>query len=104
MSEQEGSRVAHLEFIQGAIHRMANEANTLKAWLVPVVTAAYGLAITHSSWVIAGLGIVATMVIGWQAACYLRRERAFRDLYVAALKKEVTDFSMDPTNYLKKQN
>jgi len=88
-------RRAHLGFIEDAITRMANESTTLKAWLVPVVTAAYGYAIISSSWVIALVGIIATVVVGWQAAHYLRQERAYRALYAAAVTARTTTFDMD---------
>jgi histidine triad (HIT) family protein len=80
---------------------MAGEANTLKAWLVPVATAAYGFAVVNRSWPVALLGIAATFVMGWQSAHYLRQERAYRALYAAAAKPgtDVTLFDMNPSPY-----
>ncbi|MCL2783914.1 MAG: hypothetical protein FWD55_00470 [Propionibacteriaceae bacterium] len=92
-------RITHLTFIQDTITRMANEANTLKAWLVPVVTAAYGYAVIGHSWPVAALGIMASLVFGWQSARYLQQERAFRSLYISAARGEVTPFSMDITDH-----
>jgi len=86
--------MAHLGFIQDAIARMANEANTLKAWLVPVVTAAYGYAVVGRSWTVAALGIAATLVFGWQSAHYLQQEKAYRALYVETLSDKAMLFDM----------
>ncbi|MDR1441153.1 MAG: hypothetical protein LBJ02_01970 [Bifidobacteriaceae bacterium] len=101
MADQE--RVAHLGFIQDVITRMAREANTLKAWLVPVATAAYGFALTNHSWPVAALGVAATLVMGWQSAEYLRQERAYRSLYSAAAQPDsaVMSFDMDARPYLR---
>jgi len=93
-------RRAYLGFIEDAITRMASEANTLKAWLVPVVTAAYGYAVVRDSWVVALVGILATAILGWQAANYLRQERAYRDLYGSAITAGSVTFNMNPGDHL----
>lgn len=95
-------RRAHLGFIEDAIARMASEATTLKAWLVPVVTAAYGYAIISRSWVIAVVGVIATLIVGWQAAHYLRQEHACRTLYVSAVVGRATAFDMNIKPLLKR--
>jgi hypothetical protein len=41
-------------FIQETINRMGLSGNTVKAWLMPVVTAAYGYAVTKGSVSVAG--------------------------------------------------
>lgn len=93
-------RRAYLGFIEDAITRMASEANTLKAWLVPVVTAAYGYAIICDSWVVALVGVLATAVLAWQAANYLRQERAYRNLYEAAITAESVTFNLNTRDHL----
>jgi len=88
-------RRTYLGFIQDAITRMAGEANTLKAWLVPVVTAAYGYALVAHSWVVGLVGLLASLAAGYQAAHYLQQERAFRDLYGDAVAGKAEHFHMD---------
>jgi len=85
----------YLQLIEDAVGRMAAEANTLKAWLVPVVTAAYGYAIVAHSWVVALVGTAATCIVGFQAAHYLRQEKAFRALYKSAVAHKVAIYTLD---------
>jgi len=93
-------RRTHLGFIEDAISRMASEANSLKAWLAPVATASYGYAVVNESWKVALLGVVASVALGWQAASYLRQERAFRVLYDRTVQGETSAYSMDIREFL----
>ena len=40
-------RRKHLDFIQSVVTRMSAASSNAKAWLLPVVTAAYGYALTQ---------------------------------------------------------
>lgn len=93
-------RRKHLEFIQAVVTRMSASSATAKGWLLPVVTAAYGYAVTKGSVAVGLLGIIATLVFGLMDANYLRQEQAFRDLYdaVASGTKPVPLFSLDPSH------
>lgn len=93
-------RRKHLEFIQAVVTRMSASSATAKGWLLPVVTAAYGYAVTKSSVGVGLLGITATLVFGLMDANYLRQEKAFRGLYdaVASGTKPVPLFSLDPSH------
>ncbi len=95
----EAEKLAHLGYIQNVVARMAHEANSLKSWLLPVVTAAYGYAIVAHSWKVALVGIAACLLMGWQAASYLQEEKAYRKLYNATIKGEVEPFSMNATPF-----
>lgn len=79
---------------------MANEANSLKAWTAPVVTAAYGYALVASAPWAALLGIAATIILGLQAAQYLRQERAFRKLYAERANDFSGSFDINLEQYL----
>lgn len=87
----------HLAFTQAIIARMAQSSGNAKSWLLPVVTATYGYAITKSSSIIALLGIIATLIFGFLDIGYLRTERKYRDLYdrIAAGDPSIPPFSLN---------
>ena len=78
----------HLEFIQDVITRMAGASSSAKGWLLPVVTATYGYAITKTEWAVAALGVLAVVLFGFLDANYLKHERSFRELYKAVIKND----------------
>lgn len=93
-------RRAHLEFIQSVVTRMAASSASAKEWLLPVVTATFGFALTSDEHrvPVALLGIVAVLVFAALDANYLNQERAFRCLYDAVARgKDVPPFSMNST-------
>ena len=51
----------HLDFIQAIVTRMSAASSTAKAWLLPVVTAAYGYALTQNAESVALLGVGVTV-------------------------------------------
>ncbi len=94
----ETERLKHLDFIQALITRMSHSSVQAKSWLLPVVVAAYGYALTQRSGSVALLGIAAVFLFGYMDASYLRQERAYRRLYNAVVegKKQIPLFSLDP--------
>lgn len=89
-------RRKHLDFIQAAVNRMAAASATTKGWLLPVVTATYGYAVTQGSRYIAFLGMAAVVLFGMLDAHYLRQERCFRRLYDAVAQGlHIPHFAMD---------
>ncbi len=93
-------RRKHLEFVQAVVTRMSASSATAKSWLLPVVTAAYGFAITNRSAGLAVLGLVATLLFALMDANYLRQEKAYRRLYdtIARGQRTVPHFSLDPSD------
>lgn len=89
----------HLAFIQAVVTRMSAASSTAKGWLLPVVTATYGYALTKEDDVIALLGIVAVALFALLDANYLRQEKAYRALYVTVAnnRRPVPPFTLDPT-------
>lgn len=83
---------------------MATASSNTKSWLLPVVTAAYGYALTQRADSVAVLGLAAVAVFGLLDANYLRKEQEYRELYNAAAglgraKQEMPTvplFSMNP--------
>lgn len=83
---------------------MAGASSTAKAWLLPVVTAAYGYALVERDFEIAILGIIAVLLFAFLDASYLRQERAFRALYQAAVKRKVSVYDMNSSRFYGKPN
>jgi histidine triad (HIT) family protein len=76
---------------------MAASSASTKGWLLPVLTATFGFALTTEETSVALLGIVAVMAFAVIDANYLNQERAFRRLYDAvAAGSGVEPFSMNP--------
>ena len=96
----EEDRRQHLAFIQAVVTRMAAASASAKAWLLPVVTAAYGYAIARSDRGVAILGMASALVFSFLDANYLRQERAYRGLYdtVAQDRRRLPRFTLDPSH------
>lgn len=77
---------------------MSAASSAAKGWLLPVVTVAYGYALTQHAAEIAVLGMAAVALFAMLDANYLRQERAYRRLYVAVVKgtRPVPTFTLDP--------
>lgn len=92
-------RRKHLEFIQAIIARMSAASASAKGWLLPVVTAAYGYALTKDSWPVALLGLGASAMFAFIDAHYLEEEKKYRRLYnaVAGGEQQIPPFSLDPS-------
>lgn len=93
-------RRKHLDFIQAVVTRMSTASSSTKSWLLPVVTATYGYALTKNAESVALLGIAAVLLFAFLDANYLRQEKAYRRLYDAVAKKtrDVPLFSLDPSD------
>lgn len=90
-------RLKHLDYVQSVVSRMAHSSTQAKSWLLPVVTATFGYALTQQSETVAMLGIAAILLFGYMDASYLRQERAYRRLYNAVVAgKRVPELSLDP--------
>lgn len=93
-------RRKHLDYIQAVVTRMSSASSTAKGWLLPVVTATYGYALTRNADLVAALGIAAALLFGFLDANYLRQEKAYRRLYDAVARgtRNVPLFSLDPSD------
>lgn len=93
-------RRKHLDFIQAVVTRMAAASANAKAWLLPVVTATYGYALTKNAESVALLGIGGVLLFMFLDVNYLRQEKAYRRLYDAVAKRarDVPLFSLDPSD------
>jgi histidine triad (HIT) family protein len=79
---------------------MSAASSNAKAWLLPVVTATYGFALTQDARAVTLLGMSAVALFMFLDANYLRQERAYRRLYDAVARgtREVPLFSLDPSD------
>lgn len=93
-------RRKHLDYIQAVVTRQSAASASAKGWLLPVITAVFGFAITQHVWLLALLGICLIAVFAYVDASYLRSEKAYRDLYKAVSRSEriVPQFTLDPTD------
>lgn len=91
-------RRKHLDFIQAVVTRMSTASSNAKTWLLPVVTAAYGYALTQKADSVALLGLGAALLFAYLDANYLRQEKRFRSLYkaVASGRYKIETFSLQP--------
>lgn len=104
MSDTESVRVEpedrrkHLDYIQATITRMSAASTTSKSWMMPIITATYGYALTQKAGSIALLGLAAVVLFAYLDANYLRQEKRFRRLYKAVAEGEskIAVFSLNP--------
>lgn len=99
VDESGEDRRKHLDYIQAIVTRMSAASSNAKGWLLPVVTAAFGFALTERSRSVALLGLLAVVLFMFLDANYLRQERAYRRLYdaVASGTEDIPKFSLDPS-------
>lgn len=82
------------------VTRQSAASSSAKAWLLPIVTATFGFALTQESWPLAALGLVAIVLFSYLDANYLRSEKQFRRLYntVARSSRKVPLYTLDPVD------
>jgi hypothetical protein len=87
----------HLDLVQAVVTRMSAASSSAKSWLMPIVAATYGYAITSRRPVIALLGVGAVLLFLYLDANYLRQEKRYRRLYKAvSAGGPLSRFSLDP--------
>ncbi len=93
-------RRKHLDYIQSVVTRQSAASSSAKAWLLPIVTATFGFALTQESWPLAALGLAAIVLFSYLDANYLRSEKQFRRLYntVARSSRKVPLYTLDPVD------
>jgi hypothetical protein len=87
----------HLEFIQGAVSRMASNLFLLKGWTVTLIAALFALAAKDSKDIYFLIAYFPALMFWVLDGYFLSQERRFRALYdhVRGLDKSQIDFSMD---------
>lgn len=90
-------KLKHLEFIQGAVGRMASNLFLLKGWTITLIAALFALAARDANKGYALLAYFPILVFWYLDGYFLAQERLFRSLYdhVRKLPEEEIDFTMD---------
>jgi hypothetical protein len=91
----------HLEFLQGAINRMASNLFLLKGWTITLIAALFALSAKDSNRAYALIAYFPTLVFWILDGYFLSQERRFRALYdrVRKLNESEIDFSMDTSPF-----
>jgi hypothetical protein len=87
----------HLDFIQGAVNRMASNLFLLKGWTVTLIAALFALAAKDSKDIYFLIAYFPALMFWVLDGYFLSQERRFRALYdhVRGLHESQIDFSMD---------
>lgn len=88
--------IKHLEFIQNAITRMANNSFLLKGWTVTLVAALFALAAQNANPNFVYLAFFPLIAFWFLDAYYLRQERLFRALYNEVRKNDENTIQSEP--------
>jgi hypothetical protein len=91
------NKLKHLEFLQGAINRMAGNLFLLKGWTITLIAALFALSAKDSNKAYVLVAYFPALVFWILDGYFLSQERRFRALYdhVRRLKEDQIDFSMD---------
>jgi hypothetical protein len=95
-------KLKHLEFIQNAINRMANNSFIIKGWCITLVVALIALLEKENinkNYI--PFSFIPLLFFWFLDAFFLKTERQYRRLYAEVSKKDKKeiDFSMDITLY-----
>lgn len=87
----------HLEFVQGAVNRMAGNLFLLKGWSITLIAALFALAAKDSNKSYVLIAYFPLLIFWCLDGYFLSQERKFRALYdhVRTLNEADIDFSMD---------
>ncbi|WP_432941153.1 hypothetical protein ACQPXM_33025 [Kribbella sp. CA-253562] len=101
------ARIKHLEFIQGAILRMAGNSFLFKGWAISLASGLAAFAAIESRRAVLFVGIVSTLLFWAMDGYYLWLERGFVGLHVRVAKlpaSQPVDYAMavDKTHALRR--
>lgn len=93
----------HLEFVQGAVNRMASNLFLLKGWAITLIAALFALSAKDSNDPYFLIAYIPAALFWGLDGYFLAQERRFRDLYdhVRKLDDSEIDFSMDTSPFKK---
>ncbi|WP_143758392.1 HIT family protein [Corynebacterium efficiens] len=91
-------RRKHLDLIQAVIARQSAASASAKSWLLPIITATFGFALTQESWQLGLIGAVVISLFAFLDVSYLHSEQMFRKLYAEVIRpgNQVPLYSLDP--------
>ncbi|MGO9452748.1 MAG: hypothetical protein ACLQDV_17155 [Candidatus Binataceae bacterium] len=93
------AKLKHLEFLQGAINRMATTSFLLKGWAITIIGGLLALTFKEVDRRYLSISVVVLALFWLLDSMYLSHERNFVRLYdkVRTMREEAIDFSMDAT-------
>lgn len=89
----------HLEFIQNAINRMAQNSFLIKGWTVTLVAALFALAAKDSNQNFVIVAYFPVIIFWILDSYYLYQERLFRKLFDVIRLQQNVDFSLNTKTY-----
>lgn len=100
------AKLKHLEFIQNAINRMAQNSFLLKGWSITLVAGLLALSFKETNHLYVTISTVVLLFFWFLDSYYLRQERLFIKLYehICGNRDKVVDFTMDTRPFRKEVN
>lgn len=100
------AKLKHLEFIQNAINRMAQNSFLLKGWSITLVAGLLALSFKETNHLYIAISTVVLLFFWFLDSYYLRQERLFIKLYehIRSKRDKTVDFSMDTRPFRKEVN
>lgn len=89
-------QIKHLELIQAAVSRMAQNSFTMRGWAVTLVSAILVVAHEIAGWEYLLIALLPAFLFWGFDAYYLRWERLFRKLYDKVRLQSETEWNADP--------
>lgn len=100
---EEGTKIHHLEAVQGVINRMAQNSFLIKGWSVTLVSALFALAAAKSNSSFVLLAYVPACMFWILDGYFLHQEKLYRRLFDQVRTSNESDpkdfFSMDTTPF-----
>jgi hypothetical protein len=102
LNRSSNEKIEHLKLLQDVITRMALESRQIKQYALASVAAIMSVSAAVHSWWLPLTGAALVIVYWALDGRYLQQERWFRDLYTIAVKSEVADFEMNPSETIRR--
>lgn len=100
------AKLKHLEFIQNAINRMAQNSFLLKGWSITLAGGSFALSFKEMNHLYIVISTMVLLSFWFLDSYYLRQERLFIKLYdhIRGKHGKVADFSMNTRPFLSSVN
>lgn len=97
------NKLKHLEFIQGAINRMAGNLFFLRGWTITLITGIFALSAKEMNQIYIFIAYFLIFIFWILDGYFLSQERLFRALYkhVSKIDEKDIDFSMNTSEFKK---
>lgn len=91
----DSAKIAHLQFLQAVIARMASNSFVLKGWAVTLVAGLFALSASDSDHNFMVVAYIPVLMFWGLDGYFLSQERRFRALYDRVRRSTEVDFTMD---------